>query len=190
MKRFLSIFLLGTLVAVPVAVIADSATDLMNFGMPSGLARQISTTLVGVNSSGNIVLPVATSKKLSVTVAGTEKASISSTGVFTGNGLNIPAANFEAVAGAGTTVADAAALSATKHIHQLTGANGTLGWKFASPGVGSVEILLNTTAGVAKIYAESGGTVNGAAADAAFSALTGIKPIVCICTATATWICS
>lgn len=99
--------------------------------------------------------------------------------------------SFEVVAGAGTTVADAAALSATKIVHQITGANGTVGWKFpTTTNVGTVHVLLNTTAGVAKIYAASGGTVNGAAVDAAFSALTGIKPIICISTATDTWICS
>jgi hypothetical protein len=47
----------------------------------------------------------------------------------TSTGLGFPTANEEAVAGAGTTVSDAAALAATKHVHQLTGANGTVGWK-------------------------------------------------------------
>lgn len=99
--------------------------------------------------------------------------------------------SFEAVAGAGTTVADAAQLSATKIVHQITGANGTVGWKMsADMPVSSIQILLNTTAGVAKIYAESGGTVNGGSANAAFSALTGIKPIICIKTAALTYICS
>lgn len=97
----------------------------------------------------------------------------------------------ETVAGAGTTVADAAQLSATKIVHQITGANGTVGWKMsASMPVDSVQILLNTTAGVAKIYAESGGTVNGGSADAAFTALTGIKPIICVKTAALTYLCS
>jgi hypothetical protein len=97
----------------------------------------------------------------------------------------------ETVAGAGMTVADAAALSGTTGVHQITGANGTVGWKFvtATP-VNSVQILLNTTAGVAKIYGESGSTVNGGSVDAAFSALTGIKPIICVKTAALTYICS
>jgi len=100
-------------------------------------------------------------------------------------------ASSETVAGAGTTVADAAQLSATKIVHRITGANGTVGWKMsASMPVNSVQILLNTTAGVAKIYAESGGTVNGGSADAAFSALTGIKPIICIKTAALTYLCA
>lgn len=107
---------------------------------------------------------------------------------YIGSVLNL---SHEVVAGAGTTVADAAALSGTKIVHQITGANGTVGWKFpVTTIVGQTHILQNTTAGVAKIYAASGGTVNGGAADAAFSALTGIKPIVCISTATDTWICS
>lgn len=97
----------------------------------------------------------------------------------------------ETVAGAGTTVADAAALSATTGVHRITGANGTVGWKFtATTPINSVHYLLNTTAGVAKIYGESGSTVNGAAVDAAFSALTGIKPIICVKTAALTYICA
>jgi hypothetical protein len=111
-------------------------------------------------------------------------------GELTATGLLFPAANYEAIAGAGTTVADAATLTAGKNIFRITGANGTVGWKFPTSVAGEFKILLNTTAGVAKIYAASGGTVNGGAADAAFTALTGIKPILCYSTAVDTWICS
>jgi len=108
--------------------------------------------------------------------------------LFLGTSLVLP---HEVVAGAGTTVSDAAALSGSKVVHQITGANGTVGWKFpTTTQVGTTHILQNTTAGVAKVYAAAGGTVNGAAVDAAFSALTGIKPIVCISTGADTWICS
>jgi hypothetical protein len=100
-------------------------------------------------------------------------------------------ASSETVAGAGSSVTDAAQLSATKIVHRITGANGTLGWKMsASMPINSVQILLNTTAGVAKIYAESGGTVNGGSADASFDALTGIKPIICVKTALLTYLCA
>lgn len=111
-------------------------------------------------------------------------------GQVTSTGLNFPAANFETVAGAGTTVADAAALSSTKHIHQITGANGTVGWKFASATAGQTEILLNTTAGVPKVYAVAGGTCNGGAADVACTLVTGIVAHVCYATASNAWICS
>jgi hypothetical protein len=104
-----------------------------------------------------------------------------------------PTANFETVAAAGTVQGDAAALSGTKFFHRVTGANGTVGVILpaaAAADVGEVHTILNTTAGVLKVYPASGGTINGAAADAAFSALTGIKPIVCYTTAASTWICS
>lgn len=259
--------LLAILIFAPVGLLAyPAANDLLGLAVPGPVARYITEKLVNVNSSGNLVLPVAASKKLSVTVNGTEKASVSSGGLITGalgfaataggltatagditatagnlvatagnltfgaasakiipgatsllfrnnadgatnvsitdaglvttrdqintTGIQVPAANFETVAGAGSTVSDAAALSATKHVHQLTGANGTVGWKFASATAGQVEILLNTTAGVPKVYAVSGGTCNGGAADAACTLVTGIVAHICYATAANAWICS
>lgn len=195
MKQLLKALIITASFAVVIFTVAiasalNSADGLIGLGMKPELANYITTKLAQVNSSGNLVLPVASGKKLSVTVAGTEQAAVSSAGILTSTGLAFPVANYETIAGAGTTVADAAALSATKHIHQLTGANGTVGWKFATSTAGQFEILLNATAGVAKIYAASGGTVNGGSADAAFSALTGIKPILCFSTAADTWICA
>lgn len=108
-------------------------------------------------------------------------------------GAFVSITTFETVAGAGTIVSDAAALSATKFMHRLTGANGVVGYKLPiapSFTVGRVHTLLNTTAGVANIYPATGGTINGAAANAVFAALTGIKPIICIQTAALTWICA
>jgi hypothetical protein len=107
--------------------------------------------------------------------------------------LRVGTSNFEVVAGAGTVIGDAADLSGTVFIHQLTGANGTVGWQLptvTAANVNQAHFLLNTTAGVAKLWPESGGTINGGSASAAFSALTGIKPIICVVTAAATWICS
>ena len=104
-----------------------------------------------------------------------------------------PTANFETVAAAGSVQGDAGALSATKFFHRVTGADGTKGVILGAAGaneVGQFHTILNTTAGVLKIYPATGGTVNGGAANAAFSALTGIKPIVCYVSAASTWICS
>jgi len=97
------------------------------------------------------------------------------------------------VAGAGTNQATAAALSANAVVHRITGADGTVAWRLPAitlPLVGTTLILLNTTAGVANIFPSTGGTINGAAADAVFTALTGIKPIICATTAANTWVCS
>jgi len=108
--------------------------------------------------------------------------------LFLGTALSLPV---ETVAGAGTNQGTAAALSATKVVHQITGANGTVGWILpATTRVGTIHILLNTTAGVALIYPATGGTMNGGSANAAFTALTGIKPIIAIATGTDTWLIS
>lgn len=159
----------------------------------------LSLNLIGVNDAfaGTCetgLMPAFTNAQAKA-ICGQIKGTLAVPGALTVTGLSTlngqVALGSETVAGAGTTVADAAALSATKGVHQITGANGTVGWKFvtATP-VGSVQILLNTTAGVAKIYGESGSTVNGGAADAAFTALTGIKPIICVKTAALTYLCS
>ena len=107
--------------------------------------------------------------------------------------LGQPASNFEVVAGAGTNQATGAALSGTRFVHQLTGANGTVGWRLPAVTVANrnqVHFFLNTTAGIANLYPETGGTINGLAANAVFAAATGVKPIVCVVTGAATWICS
>lgn len=163
--------LLITLIAIFAASTAYAQTSAQEFSNTCGLSTPCGAELAGI-ATGPL----------------TPSSVVSSGAVTATTSLG---ASYEVVAGAGTTVADAAALSATKIVHQITGANGTVGWKFvtATP-IGSVQILLNTTAGVAKIYAESGGTVNGGSADAAFSALTGIKPIICYKTAALTYICS
>lgn len=142
---------------------------------------------LSIDSSGNTVI-----NSLSGKTVGFQNGKVTGT-TMDATGITPPSIKtiYESVAGAGTSVTDAAALSGTKFVHQITGANGTLGWKFvtATP-VLSIQILLNTTAGVAKIYGESGSTVNGGSTDAAFSALTGIKPIICIKTAALTYICA
>lgn len=110
-------------------------------------------------------------------------------------GLKIvePTTNFETVAVAGTTQGDAAALSGVRFFHRVTGANGTAGVRLpvvTAANVGEIHFLLNTTAGVLNVYPATGGTINGAAANAVFAALTGIKPVLCYVTAANTWICS
>lgn len=98
MKYFLKALFVTTSFAVVMFTVAiasalNSADGLMGLGMKPELANYITTKLAQVNSSGNLVLPVASSKKLSVTVAGTEKASVSSSGLITG------AAGFTATTG-------------------------------------------------------------------------------------------
>lgn len=146
----------------------------------------ILSIFIGVEAHGQVTaqdlmavgIPAAAAVKL------TEVTTVATTGI------TFPVANYEAVAGAGTTIANATAMSVTKHVHRLTGANGTVGWKFGTSVAGQFEVLLNTTAGVPLIYAASGGTCNGGSADAACTLVTGIVAHLCYSTAVNTWICS
>lgn len=195
MKHLLTGFLLSLSVIVGISfLVAEDdisiATGIVGGGKFLGAKTSDNMTTVpvlGIDASSNTQLNALSGKTAVISIAKTPAATFSSTG------STIPPllTTSETVAGAGTTVSDAAALSGTKYVHQITGANGTVGWKFvtATP-VGSVQILLNTTAGVAKIYGESGSTVNGGSVDAAFSALTGVKPIICIKTAALTYLCA
>lgn len=149
---------------------------------------QTTVPTVGIDSSSNTVVNALSGKSVVLSANKTTIAAFSSTGAA----LPPLLSTAETVAGAGTTVADAAQLAGTTtYVHRITGANGTVGWKFATTTpVGSLQFLLNTTAGVAKVYGESGSTMNGGGADTAFTALTGIKPIICIKTAALTYLCS
>lgn len=160
-------------------------------------AAQIVATVDGTPGSSDMpgALDFQTTPDGSATPASVLKLDNAKGATFTGKiianaGVLNVATNVEAVAGAGTTVADAAALSATKFFHQITGANGTVGWKFPTLVVGDVHYLLGTTAGVAKVYAVSGGTCNGQSADTACTLTTGIMPHICYATATNAIICS
>lgn len=187
----------------------DGDTSTGNLGSTSYGYKNIyfsdATNRSSINQSSGLYINYPTGQGLFIREASTQKLALAATTgdatfagkVISGGDVTMAAgilnvgSNFETVAGAGTTVSDAGALSATKMFHQVTGANGTVGVKFATAAAaGQVHYILNTTAGILKVYAASGGTINGAAADAAFSALTGIKPILCVSTGANTWICS
>lgn len=64
---------------------ATAADDLIGLGMSPQLADYLTTKLMTLNSSGNIVIPVASGKKLSVTVAGTEEIALDGTTLTLGS---------------------------------------------------------------------------------------------------------
>lgn len=142
------------------------------------------------DASDNTVINAGTGKTINLQINSTTVASVNGTGLSV-VGLQFPTANEEAVAAAGSVQGDAAALSSTKFLHQVTGADGTKGVILPATTVaGTTHWFLNTTAGVLKIYPATGGTINGAAANAALSFLTGILPHLCYATAADTWICA
>lgn len=183
------IFQLVTLAAAffPGIAAADAVRDLIALGVQPPVARYQTDKLVNVNSSGNLVLPVAASKKLSVTVAGTEAASLNATGLTlsatTAGIVYTPAT----LAAAGSAQGDAAAIAAK--VSTVTGADTTKGVILpATPVVGDQYIIINTAAAVLKIYPGTGDTINATAANTAVSIAASVVT-QCIATSTSAWWC-
>jgi hypothetical protein len=87
-------------------------------------------------------------------------------------------------AAAGTTTADAGVLpAATAQFYPTTAADGTKGVRVHANDkvTGRILVVGNGAAAVLKVYAPSGGVINNAAADAAFSTGSG-KGAILVCT--------
>lgn len=103
-----------------------------------------------------------------------------------------PNANAETVAGAGTVQGDAASLGQVAW-HRVTGANGTVGVKLPPTTgliVGTLHYIQSTTAGVLKIWPQTGGNINGIGVNSSFSTITGPLTVVCRVTASFNWDCA
>lgn len=116
-----------------------------------------------------------------------------STGTFkTSSGLNTLSGytalkvNATAVAAAGTTVANAAALSSS-NISKISSDGATKGVKLPTGVAGQFQIVENTTATACELYAATGGTVNGLAANASV-VVPASSGVLCLCFAADTWI--
>jgi len=95
-------------------------------------------------------------------------------------------------AAAGTTTADAGLLPTDANVYPTTAADGTKGIRVnASDQLMGRLILIGNgvSTAVLKVYAPSGGTINGAAADVAFSSVSG-KGVVMYCLSSSgnTWL--
>lgn len=106
------------------------------------------------------------------------------------DGLAKLCAKIVSLAAAGTNQATAAALDVTKDLTTLTGANGTAGASLptvVSPrDLGAVIIVHNSGSAVAKVFPETGGTINSGSANASVS-LAATSFGVFICSGAATW---
>jgi hypothetical protein len=67
----------------------------------------------------------------------------------------------------GTTKDNAVALSSTKFIHRVTGADATVGCKLPVGVVGAMHIIINSVNATLKIYPASGEKIDSGSADAA-----------------------
>jgi len=97
------------------------------------------------------------------------------------------------IAAAGTNQATAGALVGGKAVYPVTGANGTVGVKLAAADAqlgNEIKIGNRVATAVLRIYPPTGGTINGASANAAFDTASG-KGATLICMTAAsggTWI--
>lgn len=97
-----------------------------------------------------------------------------------------PTAITAAVAAAGSTVANAAQLGDAAVVH-ITSDSAAKGVKLPAVAAPAIKIVINDSATAAKLYAESGGTVNGLTADAAV-VVAASKGLLCFATAAKTWV--
>lgn len=143
--------------------------------MPVTLVRSTWTagSLVFEDTSGTAIMTVAPAGITTLTQAGTIGVS---------------------AAAAGSTTADAGALPAgTGSVYPTTAADGTKGVVInaADKVAGRTLFIGNGVSNaVLKVYPAAGGTINGAAADAAFSSGSG-KGVIAICLSASanTWLC-
>lgn len=89
------------------------------------------------------------------------------------------------VAAAGSTIADATPLGNGLNI--VSGADGTKGALLPVPKPGQVVILKGTTAGVLKVYPQSGSVINALSASAALSLTTGAMPAIFVASSATQW---
>lgn len=66
----------STAFAVP-----DSVDNLASKGLPHAVGQMFKDTMIGTDTSGNIVIPIASGKKAQFSVAGTPTAELNSTGL-------------------------------------------------------------------------------------------------------------
>lgn len=74
----------------------------------------------------------------------------------------------EHIAAAGNNQATAAALSASKFIHRVTGANGSLGVRLPAGVAGQIHIIVNTVNNTLNIFPATGEEINNGGANTVF----------------------
>lgn len=90
-----------------------------------------------------------------------------------------------AVTAAGSAIGDAAALS--EGLNVVTGADGTKGVILPVAKPGMIVYVKGVTAGVLKIYPQSGATINALSASAAMSLASGATPAILIASSSTQW---
>jgi hypothetical protein len=166
-----------------------TANDLIALGVNNVQASALGCD----NLKGNVSITGNTTMTGNAAISGTTSVG----GKLTATGSVVyPAGIIETKAAAGSTQADAGALTAGKFIHMVTAANETTGVKLpacAAANVGEIHFVLNTVANkFLKIWPNTGAQINGGGADAVYNggaAGHGARTHLCVCQAANTWYC-
>jgi hypothetical protein len=118
------------------------------------------------------------------TVTATTITATTVTGNSTGTSTGAIRLPVSAVAAAGSTQGDAAALA--EGINVVSAADGTKGVILPTAVAGMVIIVKNTAAGALKIYPATGGAVNAVAANGAYS-ITNVTSSMLVASSTTQW---
>lgn len=163
---------IGDLIAV---TSTDGTTEVFNVDSSGNLATSGSVTATSIVSTG--------------AVSGTSVTASTSLSV----GTTVNQTSGASTAAAGSTFADAGALpSGTASVYPTTAADGTKGVKVSATDkvTGRMIFIGNGVSNqILKVYGPSGASINGAAADAAFSSASGKGVIMyCLSSAGNTWL--
>ena len=162
-------------------IVSVTAAEALSAGQDAGI-HLTNQTVLKAGASGTTL-----AGKVLYDCADTATAQVE-LGVFNGKGVTIGAST----AAAGSTTSDAGVLpAATSDVYLTSAADGTKGVRVhADDKVTGRRLYIHNgvSNAILKVYPPSGGTINGASADAAFSSVSG-KGVVLICTSASsnTW---
>lgn len=160
---------------------ADSVDNLAARGLPHAVGQEFKDTMIGVDSSGNIVIPIASGKKAQFKVAGTPSAELSSSGLnFIGNSMSIGNTTLPPVMTPGLDLTPVAAQALVARVSLMATASPTLayvtlpvatanaGKSFGVYNKGASPLLINANGIVTATD-----VINGLAAATPYSCATG-----------------
>lgn len=178
-----------------VAIDATTWKSSLKVSLHSPSTQKGSLVIAAADSAGNTTTTItnasqAAARTYTIPDAGASASMVMTEGAATVNGVKTFGNMFKVpinspVAGAGTVIGDAAALLTGFTV--ITGANGTVGWILPVTTGGDVVILKGTTAGVAKLWPQSGGQINAVGASTAMSLASGAIPVILISISATQW---
>jgi hypothetical protein len=170
---------------------ATTVTGLITANGGITIAGAVDLAFTGTTGQPEIVVPDNLADALSIKdgTGGADILVITTTNSAETVAYNVPIRLLvvtTAVAAAGSTVADAGQLARANIVH-VSSDGSTKGVKLATGVMGDWIFIINDSSTACELYAASGGTINGLAANASV-VIPASKGVWCQCTAADTWI--